>query len=211
MSRGGREIKKGRQQTETGRGGERMGGKNEAIVDGKRPRRTEQNRRRRDPLFPSFSMESINAAGKEGTGLKSRYLTSLSSFQRKSLSPENANDRNRSPEAKKLKKEEDDDKVEKGEADQDLVVDDNDNNAAAVAPPNGNRSPRENGGSNGDASAKKEGSTGAVSPSSARSTPASGASGGGGKKEEKAGEGGAAVPAKMSPPAARALAGLGKS
>ena len=93
------------------------------------------------------------------------------------------------------------------------MVDDNDNDkAAAVAPPNGNRSPRENGGSNGDAaSAKKEGSTGAVSPSSARSTPASGASGGG-KKEEKAGEGtAAAVPAKMSPPAARALAGLGKS
>ena len=92
------------------------------------------------------------------------------------------------------------------------MVDDNDNDKAAVAPPNGNRSPRENGGSNGDAaSAKKEGSTGAVSPSSARSTPASGASGGG-KKEEKAGEGAAAaVPAKMSPPAARALAGLGKS
>ena len=92
------------------------------------------------------------------------------------------------------------------------MVDDNDNDkAAAVAPPNGNRSPRENGGSNGDAaSAKKEGSTGAVSPSSARSTPASGASGGG-KKEEKAGEVSAAVPAKMSPPAARALAGLGKS
>ena len=68
------------------------------------------------------------------------------------------------------------------------------------------RSPRENGGSNGDAK-KTDGSTGAVSPSSARSTPASGASGGG-KKEEKAGE--AAMPAKMSPPAARALAGLGK-
>ena len=68
-------------------------------------------------------------------------------FQRKSLSPENANDRNRSPEAKKLKKEEnneDDDKKGDGGGggEQDLVVDDNDNTAAALPPPNGNRSPR---------------------------------------------------------------------
>ena len=76
---------------------------------------------------------------------------------------------------------------------------------------------RENGGSNGDAAAaaaaKKDGSTGAVSPSSARSTPASGASGNDKAKvaDGKVGDGAlGAVPAKMSPPAARALAGLGK-
>ena len=201
-----------------------MGGKNEAIVGGEREER--QNKTGGvgggpERSIVSLLLDRVNQCDrrrrKRGDRTHSlnrwRYLTSLSSpFQRKSLSPENANDRNRSPEAKKLKKEEDDAVAggggEKGEADQDLVVDDNDNDKAASAPPNGNRSPRENGGSNGDA-AKKEGSTGAVSPSSARSTPASGASGG--KKEEKAGEGGAALPAKLSPPAARALAGLGKS
>ena len=56
-----------------------MGGKNEAIVGGERARRdrTKQKGREegslRDPLFPSFSIESINAtaaaAGKEGTAL----------------------------------------------------------------------------------------------------------------------------------------------
>ena len=57
-----------------------MGGKNEAIVGGERARRDRTKQRggregegQRDPLFPSFSIESINAtaaaAGKEGTAL----------------------------------------------------------------------------------------------------------------------------------------------
>ena len=106
------------------------------------------------------------------------WYTFLSILQR-SISSNSPGDRNRSPEAKKLKKEESD-----GErSDADLVVDD-DNDAKVTTngngTNNGNRSPRENGtsGSNGDASKKDP-----LSPSSARSTPASSL---GGKKDDKA-------------------------
>ena len=123
-------------------------------------------------------------------------------FQR-SISSNSPNERNRSPEAKKLKKEDSD-----GErSDADLVVDDDNidskGNNGMTNNGNGNRSPRENGttGSTGDGSKKDP-----LSPSSARSTPASSQ----GKKDE-AKTGGSPGAGKILPPVSKAALGaLGK-
>ena len=136
----------------------------------------------------------------------------FSFFFQRSISSNSPSERNRSPEAKKLKKED----SEGERSDADLVVDDDNmgdskgNNGMTMTNnngSNGNRSPRENGttGSTGDGGSKKD----PLSPSSARSTPASSQ----GKKDEaKTGGGGGSPGAgKILPPVSKAALGaLGK-
>ena len=112
-------------------------------------------------------------------------------------------ERNRSPEAKKLKKED----SEGERSDADLVVDDDNmdskGNNGMTNNGNGNRSPRENGttGSTGDGSKKDP-----LSPSSARSTPASSQG-----KKDAAKTGGSPGAGKILPPVSKAALGaLGK-
>ena len=132
----------------------------------------------------------------------------FSFFFQRSISSNSPSERNRSPEAKKLKKED----SEGERSDADLVVDDDNmgdskGNNGMTNNGNGNRSPRENGttGSTGDGGSKKD----PLSPSSARSTPASSQ----GKKDEaKTGGGGGSPGAgKILPPVSKAALGaLGK-
>ena len=134
----------------------------------------------------------------------------FSFFFQRSISSNSPSERNRSPEAKKLKKED----SEGERSDADLVVDDDNmgdskgnNGMTNNNGSNGNRSPRENGttGSTGDGGSKKD----PLSPSSARSTPASSQ----GKKDEaKTGGGGGSPGAgKILPPVSKAALGaLGK-